>query len=221
MDQMMKPDVITSLADYVFRTMDDDHASSIFRGHCSMEYELIPPIGRIEQSQKMTARQMMAHERHLLWRFKKEGGVWITEGLSEWELLVLAHQHGLPTRLLSWSSSPLVALYHAVNGRDEDDGVVHAQTFSLIIDVRKHPDPITYPKTTMLPPPKVTLETIAQQTVYTIHSDPTAPYSSRSLASFIIPGKLKSVLRAHLHRLGIHHGTLFPGLDGLAKYIRT
>src|SRR5438477_9782064 len=68
----------------------------------------------------------VAHERHLLTSFRKYALRNAVHGDSVWNWLSLAKHHGLPTRLLDWSYSPLVAMHFATHDfrHFDEDGAI-------------------------------------------------------------------------------------------------
>lgn len=90
----------------------------VFRGVEDESYDLIPKIGRCGTRKKLDGTDLVYSpdaEGKCIARFKREARPHLMlEPRSELEWLCIAQHHGLPTRLLDWSASPLVAAFFAV-----------------------------------------------------------------------------------------------------------
>ena len=63
-------------------------------------------------------------EEHVLRNFARYSRPHLAHATNEWELLVAAQHHGVPTRLLDWSYSPLVAAHFATVGDVKADRAI-------------------------------------------------------------------------------------------------
>src|SRR5215218_1482907 len=94
----------------------------LFRGQAGKKWPLSPSAGRDQCVGSAGYRR--ADEYNLLKDFVREAKRYVESGFSELEWLALAQHHGLPTRLLDWSTNPLVAAWFACEKEENtDDGV--------------------------------------------------------------------------------------------------
>lgn len=79
-----------------------------FRGSTSRRHDLVPSLGRTPFT--------LAQELDLIKAFKQNAMQFVANRpQSEWEWLFMARHHGVPTRLLDWTESPLIGLYFATH----------------------------------------------------------------------------------------------------------
>src|SRR4051794_35323724 len=94
------------------------HSTLVFRGLARTEYSHVSSLARLRGD-------YAALERHLIRNFRKYAHRNVP-GPTTWDWLALGQHHGLPTRLLDWTFSPLVALHFATASWPEDDALLLA-----------------------------------------------------------------------------------------------
>ncbi|MFQ3248058.1 MAG: type I restriction system adenine methylase HsdM [Arenicella sp.] len=202
----------------------------VFRGMSDNSWELKPSAGRLV----IKDIDLEKVERNIFSKFKQEALPYLDfTPRNEWEWLSLAQHHGLPTRLLDWTTNALIALYFAV----EDDSSKADSVVYLYIDNQDsvdvdhkdsngasiYKDPISIPSNPEAQryiPAHLNQRIIAQSGLFTIHPSPTKPFSSDQIFKIVIPKNQRSTLKQQLHQYGIHEATVYPGLDGLSRHIK-
>jgi hypothetical protein len=88
----------------------------VFRGLARSDFSNVTSLARLDGDYPSL-------ERHLLRNFRKYA-YQRAPGPTTWDWLALGQHHGLPTRLLDWTFSPLVALHFATSTWPERDAVL-------------------------------------------------------------------------------------------------
>jgi hypothetical protein len=233
---------LTRLFDIVEEFRRNGTCGGIYlRGHANAEWGLTPTIGRrnyYRYGSEVIAAFSRAQEVDLLDRFRRYSYAIVGRELNVWEGLFLARHHGLPVRLLDWTSNPLVALFSAVNSHQQagSDGAIwllrrKADRREDIRVTDGNIDPFEIKGVRMIYPTYVTPRLVAQSGCFTIHGDPWTDlceldsnevdprdFDVESLKKLRVPGgKNKASLLKFLMRAGINSRTLNPDLDGLAR----
>jgi hypothetical protein len=231
------------------------HASGAvwLRGHANGKWKLQPKIGRSEplwlglslqpklktgnpSREEVELRENI--EYNLLGRFRRHAHTYLRREPNKWETITLAQHHGLATRLLDWTSNPLVALYFAAEAEAQNDGAIFAirltKYFTHYLSVHQdeprfqghEPEPLKVAGIKIVFPMMSSDRLVAQSGAFTIQN-PWTPLERQAHGKFEegsldivkmfkwrLPKERKVDIVRQLNRVGVHHKALFPSLEG-------
>ncbi len=222
-----------------------------FRGLNCVGHTLASSLVRLAEPGSDIARLELA----LLRNFRKYGHGEATGADSIWDWLALGQHRGLPTRLLDWTYSPLVALHFATENTSafDQDGIVWCVNFvnankrlpeqlqrmlhqegsdtftvemlSAFQSLRDFDALSREPFVVFLEPPAVDQRILNQLALFSLMSSPSARLDDWLVQHpdlcrrVVIPASLKWEIRDKLDQANVNERVLFPGLDGLSRWL--
>jgi hypothetical protein len=306
------------LVDGIFRELEVDDCTVAtnyeknfgiwFRGQANADWELEPWVFRESAEEGGRELKTFWEETSMFHHFQLRVPEYHSTYRSTFDWLCLMQHYNMPTRLLDWTESVLVALFFAVGGEEQADGRLFA------LDVRRlnyqtswpdrrekrnlcKPDSLDAAARSQLAksrnqehwqshmnslrssgiweldnrglteferlansqskqwletpvavlPRRLNARMISQSSTFTIHGGKkykTALNNERTekwtrlaeprtlddineglapeaqfLKHYVVPKACKEEIKSKLFKLGIHHGSLFPELDGQARYM--
>jgi hypothetical protein len=191
----------------------------IFRGVTSPDHYPIPSIGR----KAVYGMYYRAQEERLFQEFKYRAvALMRVPDFDDWHWLAYAQHLGVPTRLLDWTTSPLVAAFFALHGEAQNDRAIFCVKYSRYIHevAQKTTSPFDCSNEGRFTPPVIFDRLRAQRGLFTVHPVPTKIFYAKGMKIIRIAQGSVEKLRKKLFKYGIDYWHIYPDGEGLGAQLR-
>lgn len=240
-----KSQVVTTIYEFLsYVEKIENDGLTLLRGQRD-DWPLLPKLGRkhIRLGTERPTPTLDEKERKIIEEFRKKSTPFLDKlPKNDWELLAIAQHHGLPTRLLDWTTNPLVALWFVVrngpgtrikriNGKSIF-GIVwifESKNEDIVNDASIDSSPYSIEKTMVYIPSHLSSRIAVQNSIFTVHK-----YIGLHDWFYKFESNIREKVKLHKIKIhieffedfkksldvyGINDATMFPGLDGLARHI--
>jgi len=227
------------VADFLRQVQRYPSIGWIYRGQADSGWPLIPKAGRPEYFDP-TWEEKRRREPETPPKDLGRFNAWRKRAVAysgfipqnDFECLALAQHYGLATRLLDWTTNPLVALYFAAETHHHTDGAVYCYLSWHFVEVDRA-DLHEVPHVVQYAPRPFDQRVLVQDAVFTIHPQPNVPLTPDTpppeseriapegvdLVRFRVIARAKSNTLRQLSDIGVNRKRLFPDLEGLSAFI--
>lgn len=218
----MKVESVNSFVEFHNLMKDLPTAKHLFRGQQNFAWDLKPKIARggFEKAVPSNFQEETILDSWL--RYSEQ--LISNKPKDRWDELTLAQHYGLATRLLDWTTNPLVALFFATCDFDNNvDGSVFKMDFSnKTIKTEKY-GPFDSKKSGVFYPKGLSARVINQRGIFTLSHKP-----KKSLEELLpefkfvkinIKGESKKEIQKQLELYGINEFSIYQDLDNLSNYL--
>lgn len=220
-----------------------DYRNYVFRGHAAEAWKLESTLDRaLNKVENNTPNVRDEHLERFKYASRGRRGPNPAHLDQENDWWALGQHHGLSTPLLDWSESPYVAAYFAFQAEDPEDTTKrseHRVVFALSrVSVAIKNKQLKKTTVAGKQPPMITFvrpmsdenqRLITQRGLFTrapdemsieewVQTNFTGDSGGGKLLRIAIPSSQRETAMKSLNRMNINHLSLFPDLDGAARY---